>query len=74
MTALAKRGIETRPVFYPMHTLPPYLSSSGAYPIAERIARRGFNVPTWAGVTREDVHFICESLAECLADTQTTTG
>jgi len=34
--------------------------------VAERLARRGINLPTWAGLTRDDVRYICDSLRECL--------
>jgi perosamine synthetase len=69
MANLQDCGIETRPVFYPMHTLPPYRSSSqkNSFPVAERIARRGITLPTWAGLAKEDVQFVCQSLAECLS-------
>jgi perosamine synthetase len=69
MAHLQEHGIETRPVFYPMHTLPPYrdLSQLNSFPVAERIARRGMNLPTWAGLTREDVGYVCDTLLECLA-------
>src|SRR5205823_342858 len=40
MAALKEQGIETRPVFYPMHVLPPYLEAEGAYPVAEHLAKR----------------------------------
>ena len=70
MACLQERGIETRPVFYPIHTLPPYRNSlhTDSFPIAERIARQGINLPTWAGLTREDVRYVCNSLLECLSD------
>lgn len=69
MAYLRERGIETRPVFYPMHILPPYCSSSqeNSFPVAERIARRGINLPTWAGLSKRDVQFVCQSLLECLS-------
>ena len=28
-------------------------------------ARYGINLPTWAGLTREDVRYVCDSLLEC---------
>jgi perosamine synthetase len=70
MDRLRARGIETRPVFHPMHTLPPYRSSShtGRYPIAERIARQGLNLPTAAGLTVDDLRYVCDTLLECLSD------
>ncbi|MCG3144865.1 MAG: GDP-perosamine synthase [Gammaproteobacteria bacterium] len=68
MLALQEQGIETRPIFYPMHQLPMYhsLRSAGGYPVADRLARQGINLPTWAGLTRTDVSYICQSLRESL--------
>jgi len=66
---LACRGIETRPVFYPVSALPPYSGATeqDRFPIAERIARNGISLPTWAGLTREDVCYICDALKACCA-------
>lgn len=71
MVRLKERGIETRGVVYPMHQLPPYQDAArGArFPVADRLSARGVNLPTWAGVTREDVRYICQSLLECSART-----
>jgi perosamine synthetase len=65
---LLGRGIEGRPVVYPMHTLPPYSDSrmEGEFPVAEVIASRGINLPTWAGLAREDVRNICDALLEVI--------
>ncbi len=70
----AFRGIEGRPVVYPMHTLPPYrdLVRDQNFPIAERIAYQGINLPTFAGLNRVDVDYVCDCLAECLTATQST--
>jgi perosamine synthetase len=62
MTGLSASGIETRPVFYPMHVLPPYKEPDGRYPVAEAIARRGLNLPTHGLLTEEDIDYIAESL------------
>ena len=59
---LAAGGIETRPVFYPMHVLPPYKEADGRYPVAEALARRGINLPTHGLLTEEDVDYIAASL------------
>ena len=68
MVDLEKRGVETRPVFYPMHALPPYRDSVGAdrYPVAERIARCGLSLPTWGGLTRDEVSCVSRNLRACL--------
>ena len=72
MAHLQERGIETRPVPYPIHTLPPYLDPfrEDKFPVAERIAQGGINLPTWAGLTREDVRYVCDSLLEHLTKTK----
>lgn len=69
IAALAARGIETRPAFYPLHTLPPYREGTGSkkYPVAERIGRLGLSLPTWVGMSREDVSWICDSLKTAVA-------
>jgi len=68
MVALKEQGIETRPFFYPMHTLPPYrgLAEGQRFPVADRLAARGINLPTWAGLTKEDVEFVCDVLIKCV--------
>ena len=65
---LLARGVEGRPVVYPMHTLPPYWDSTmeGEFPVAEMIASRGINLPTWAGLTRRDVGLVCHCLLKAL--------
>jgi perosamine synthetase len=65
MARLDEASIETRPVVWPLHELPMYRESTvGSFPVAERVARRGINLPTWAGLSREDVDYVCESLRE----------
>jgi perosamine synthetase len=69
---LHSRNIEGRPVVFPIHTLPPYRDQarSQSFPVAERIASHGINLPTFAGLNRADVDYVCECLAECLTATQ----
>jgi perosamine synthetase len=64
MGELAKAGIETRPFFYPMHTLPMYYQqeSTESFPVAESLAARGLNVPSSAALTEEEVAFVCQKL------------
>jgi perosamine synthetase len=68
MTTLAADGIETRPVVYPMHQLPPYRETARgqSFPVADRIARGGINLPTWARLTRSDVERVSDSLRTAL--------
>jgi perosamine synthetase len=68
MGYLHARGVESRPVFYPLHVLPPYCAGERAedFRVAEGLARRGLNLPTWAGLDREDVRYVCRVLVEGL--------
>lgn len=65
MRRLDEMGIETRPVFYPMHVLPPYLEE-GPYPVADLWAQRGINLPTHQDLTHDDVRRIANSLRMAL--------
>lgn len=64
MQLLDVDGIETRPVFHPLHTMPPYFEEKGdeEYPNAVAIASRGMNLPTHALLQKDDVRYIVERL------------
>jgi perosamine synthetase len=64
MAALAEAGVETRPFFYPLHTLPMYREANAdrKFPVAEDLGRRGVNLPSSATLTREDVGYVCGQL------------
>ena len=55
---LAREGIETRPFFIPLHTLPPFREGSrkrGEHlPVTMDLSKRGLNLPTYS--TMEDEH------------------
>jgi perosamine synthetase len=65
MNRLDAAGIETRPVFYPMHVLPPYLENS-SFPVADTWAQRGINLPTHQDLTEADVRRIAGALSDAL--------
>ena len=63
MQDLETHGIETRPVFYPMHIMPPYQDSNhGAFPRAELCGSRGINLPTHGRLTDHDLDRIVSAL------------
>jgi len=66
MATLDGLGIETRPVFYPMHVLPPYLESQ-SYPVADEWSQRGINLPTHLDLDRADVLRVGNALKQALA-------
>ncbi len=65
-TALRKHlkedGIETRPAFYPAHTLPMYSSKYQRLQTAETIGWCGINLPSWPMLKEEQLEFICNSI------------
>ena len=56
--------IETRPTFYPIHTMPVYADKYNKHKVAERIASRGMNLPSYPSLTKEDVKYICDKIRE----------
>lgn len=61
-----KHNIEMRPVFYPMHIMPPYFDAGASFPVAERLGGRGISLPSHALLTEEDIAYICASLKEVI--------
>lgn len=59
---LKEKGIETRPVFYPVHTMPMYATSYQKHAVAEDIGWRGINLPSYPALTTEDVDYICNAI------------
>lgn len=57
---LVKHGIETRPVFYPVHTMPMYAARYQKLPVAEDIGWRGITLPSYPGLADGDVEEICD--------------
>jgi perosamine synthetase len=60
---LEKAGVETRPLFYPVHTMPMYAAKFQRHPVAESLGWRGINLPSWPGLTGEQIHLICDTVA-----------
>jgi len=62
--ALDEAGIETRPFFPPMTSLPPYEAYQPETPneIADSLSKGGINLPTWAKLDEGDVKRVCEEL------------
>ena len=59
---LAAAGIETRPLFYPVHTMPMYSKKYRSYPVAENLARRGINLPSWPGLSDDQVKTVANNV------------
>jgi perosamine synthetase len=61
ITRLEVEGIETRPFFYPIHTLPWY-NKGETFPVAEALSRAGINLPSSANLRKNDIRMIAEKI------------
>lgn len=55
---LKDNGVETRPFFYPAHTLPMY-ETGEKFPVAERLGAGGINLPSFPELTDEEIDTVC---------------
>ena len=67
---LGDRKIGTRPFFWPMHEQPAFhrmgLFEGLRLPVAERLARTGFYLPSGTGTSDEQVHHVAQTLKQLL--------
>lgn len=61
---LAENGIETRPLFYPVHTMPMYSKQYERHKIAEKLGWKGINLPSYPGLQYEDIKLICDEIKD----------
>jgi perosamine synthetase len=71
MARLGKLGIGSRPFFWPMHEQPVFrkmgLFTGENHPVAERIARRGFYLPSGLTITDLQIDHVCQTVKEVLS-------
>jgi perosamine synthetase len=66
MATLKEEGVDSRPVFYPMHVLPAF-ESPRPFPVADEWSARGISLPLHTGLSLDDVDRVCETLARVTA-------
>lgn len=66
---LAENGVDTRPFFIPLHSLPPFRNESLArgehLPVTDSLAASGINLPTHALLTDGDISLVCDLIKAC---------
>ena len=76
MASLRAEGIDTRPFFYPLSSLPAFRSQGGEArwrrrnPTAYRVSAQAINLPSALSLTREDVSRVCGALRTQLTRTE----
>lgn len=70
MRRLKQKGIGTRPFFWPMHEQPVFrrmgLFDHDRHPMAERLARRGFYIPSGMALTDEQIEKVAAGVRDML--------
>jgi perosamine synthetase len=68
MERLLHRGIETRPLFYPLHEMPPYagFGRKKALATSRRLSYSGITLPSSVNITEAEVLDVCASLKAAL--------
>lgn len=70
MRRLGQQGIGTRPFFWPMHEQPVFrkrgLFSGEHHPVAERLARRGFYIPSGMALTDGQMEEVADAVKNLL--------
>jgi perosamine synthetase len=62
---LQSHGIETRPLFHPVHAMPMYHHlTSEKFPVIDDVSARGINLPSYPELTLDDVRFIANKVVE----------
>lgn len=64
-TKLLSNNIETRPFFFPAHVMPVF-KENNRYPIAESISKRGISLPSYPGLSKKEVLYVCNIIKELL--------
>ena len=59
---LTEKNIDTRPLFYPVHTMPIYSHRYQSHKVSEDISRRGFNIPSYPDLKANQLEYICETI------------
>jgi perosamine synthetase len=71
MRRLAAMNVGCRPFFYPMHQQPVLerlaLFDGRSYPVAERLSRRGFYIPSSVTLTNQQTAHVASAIRELLA-------
>ena len=73
MSRLLEHGIDTRPFFIPLHTMPPFINQSEArgmkLPDTVSLGASGINLPTYTQMTMSDVSIVCDAIKAASSET-----
>jgi len=73
MAHMKERGIEARSMFYPLHRQPCYQAAGyrdDDFQHSMACFARGVCLPTWVGLTEEQIHYVSETVKDALVKTK----
>jgi perosamine synthetase len=59
---MREKGVDSRPFFYPLTSLPMYAGSTDS--VSERLSATGLNLPTFPELTDSEIDLVCETVVE----------
>ena len=69
--ALRERGVDTRPFFFPLHKQPLLarysLADQAALPVSERLGSHGLYLPSFVGITDDEIATSAQALVETVS-------
>jgi len=66
---LKKHEVDSRPMFYPVTAMPPYVEpvvGDYCFPVASRLSCRGISLPSGVDLTKEEVKYVATTVKEWL--------
>jgi perosamine synthetase len=66
MGKLRKKGVDTRPFFCPMSSMPPFAAHATDAPVSRHLSMRGLNLPSGPLLTEQEVDFVADAVREAI--------
>ena len=66
---LGKKGIDTRPMFYPLSEMPPFNSAS-PFAVSKSLSERCLMLPSSPSLSDDEIDYICNTIVEIINVTQ----
>jgi perosamine synthetase len=63
-------GIESRPIFYPIHLMPPYqkfATLQDSYPVSIRVSECGISLPSFVKISEQEIERVCIALIDAIS-------
>jgi perosamine synthetase len=70
MSALAEAGVDTRPLFFPLHSMPLYgqYAANRGFPNADWLSANGLSLPSAVTFSDAEIDYVCRMLVHLLVE------